>query len=417
MSYAAETHKAMKIRFAILAALACLAAYSQQQQQSPASRGPIKPDPSYEKIATESGGRVYAMDPKHPLPIADVLVLDMTGRVITAAHGQLQGRREFEAPMGDEGRQVMISVTGESTIEIRQPDGTALDTSSPEVRTFPFQNGPVYVIASPQAGTWRVTLSGQGSFSLKVSSVQAPAKRAAESASTGGAQSGTAAATVEAVEFSRFEFEEPGGRPGHEGLFRIQGQPLAGATYPVEAAISGDVSTVQFELRSPEGDTLQKLRLNKASGADSPGSDREYAGQIEVPATPFIVYATGLDMSGRRYQTPGTKVVRPQSFLVSAPRFVEWTVGQPAEVPVTIRNSGDAATFDVVISDTKRLTRAPLHFPVYVTSGEAKQFTIALDPPRDGKEVSTTLVITATHAGSPDFTNFATLEASFRPNQ
>ena len=90
---------------------------------------------------------------------------------------------------------------------------------------------------------------------------------------------------------------ELAGRPGHQGFFRIDGLPLAGQEAIVDAVVSGPFGTAQFDLRGRSGAPLQTLALTPA-----PETPEEFAGKVTPPNTPFLVYLTGQDAGGHRYQ-------------------------------------------------------------------------------------------------------------------
>ena len=102
------------------------------------------------------------------------------------------------------------------------------------------------------------------------------------------------------IHFVSVEFVKEGGRPGHEGLFRIQGQPVAGRPATLEALLSAAATkTTDFRLVTERGETIQKLQIRTVS------SDRttlEFVGSLEVPKVPFRVAVTGRDANGQRYQ-------------------------------------------------------------------------------------------------------------------
>lgn len=388
------------------ATLAC----AQQEQQPPSQRpSSYKPDPTYEKIASATGGRVYAMDPNHPVDITDIMAAEHSSReqVLVFAHGELEGSRTLEGPVTDSSRQLLVSVTGENTVHVLRPDGSEVDAQSAGVRYVALVNGPIYLISNPDPGTWRVTLDGRGEFSAKLSTI-APAKKTGDSTGDATAMAPVVTAVAEPVSLERFEFQELGGRPGHEGLFEIQGFPLAGAQYPVEASVEGDFSVVRFEFRSLEGEPLQKVSLKK----DHESGD--FAGEATVPARAFRIYATGVDMTGHPFQVAASHEVHPQTFAVLAPRYGEWNVGEPVEVAAQIRNLGPADSFNIVVTEARLLMAAPVKLQLYVGSGETKEFKIPLPVPADGKIDSAEVVITATRASDPEASNHALVRCNFQ---
>ena len=396
-------------------AVLCAAQSADPQSQQPPSHRPsvYRGDPAYEKIASATGGRVYAMDPNHPVDIGDLLAVQGSDReqVLVFASGEVAGSRTLEGPVNDSATQLLVSVTGENTVHVIKPDGSEISSDAAGVRYIPLLNGPIYVISQPDTGTWRVTLEGNGTFSAKLSTL-APV----EKTSAGGEHSAAPVETARAapIDFERFRFTEVAGRQGHEGLFPIQGFPVAGATYPVEATVGGDFAAVQFEFRSIEGEPLLNFRLKKEPESGGDGYT-DFAGEIKVPDRPFRVYATGVDMTGHRFQVAQSQEVRPQSFVLAAPRSAEWAAGEPMEVPVTLRNLGAADTFTVRITEAHGLVRQPRTLQLYLSSGDIKEFTVSLDASSSPQTTSTTVVITAARASDPDAVNHAIVDCSFHP--
>lgn len=397
--------------------LACvpLCVAQEQQQQPPARRpGTYKGDPTYDKIANATGGRVYAMDPNHPVDITDILVAESTGReqVLVFAHGDLEGNRSFEGPVNDSSKQLLISVTGENTVRVQRPDGSELDANAPGVRYIPLMNGPIYLISEPDAGTWRLTLQGNGMFSAKLGLISPARKSNAAGGDDTPSSPPVETAKSAPIEFEKFRFQEVGGRPAHEGLFPIQGFPVAATKYPVEATVSGDISTIQFEFRTSEGEPLQQFRLKKVPQTGDDGWT-DFSGEVLVPERAFRVYATGIDMTGHRFQVALAHEVRPQTFVVLAPRSGEWEANESMEIPVKIRNLGAADTFTVLVTEAHSIVRPPTKMEFYVGAGETKEFSLHLDVPGNGKVTSASVIITAQRASDPNAVNHAIVECSF----
>jgi hypothetical protein len=83
----------------------------------------------------------------------------------------------------------------------------------------------------------------------------------------------------------RFEFVTLTGRPGHEGLFPIQGQPAGSGPFTVLASMLGPFDTASFKLMSLDGLTLQTLDLQQG---DPNAAADEFVSTIEqLPTEPF----------------------------------------------------------------------------------------------------------------------------------
>lgn len=109
-----------------------------------------------------------------------------------------------------------------------------------------------------------------------------------------------------------------GGRPGHEGLFKIQGQPIVDETATLQATLSAtSAETTEFTLVSERGDPLQKLRMKVTD------PDREFlevTGDVQLPSVPFRLAVNGRDTKGTRYQ----RFYAPLFHAESVQSFLSW---------------------------------------------------------------------------------------------
>jgi hypothetical protein len=206
-----------------------------------------------------------------------------------------------------------------------------------------------------------------------------------------------------------FHFLELAGRPGHQGLFPIQGLPLSGVTSDVEATITGEFSTVRFEFRSPEGAVLEKFRLHR-----EPGSDHYY-GQVQVPVAAFQVRAAGLDMLGQRYELLLPEVIRPQTFALYARGLGDLHPGQATTWSVEVKNFGPGATFRLAARDTHQFIRGVSPESFFLETGETVQIQIMLDVPADTTVHSDDIGLTVYAGSDPGRSNFARVKALVLP--
>lgn len=381
----------------IAMAIGVAPAAGQDQQPSNRSGKPIKIDPSYQKLADETGGQVYVLDRHNPEQLGAVLALEThpNKQELLSVHGAITGDRAYQAPLGSGNRHLIISATGVTSVQVTAPSGAVISATTAGVKYVALGNGGIYAIENPEMGTWGVALRGNGNFSLKITAI--PDK------GTGANESAAETAKPDDIDFFSFEFQEVAGRPGHQGLFKIAGFPLSGQTYPVEAKMSGDYSTVRFEFRSPQGEVIQKLQLHKRRGEGE--DDKTYEGEVRVPEEPFLVYASGLDMHGYRYQRVQSTVIRPQSFTVSAPRYDEWKAGEQNTCTVVVKNFGPPDAFKATIVDVKNYLSSAKEITLELGTDETKELTATLDVPQE--VTSDMLVITVARVADPNANNHA----------
>src|SRR5207244_11058803 len=120
--------------------------------------------------------------------------------------------------------------------------------------------GRILTVSSPEAGEWRAEITGTGRFWMEVQ-----------------AQSD--------IYFVGVEFVEKGGRPGHEGLFRIQGQPVAGTSAMLQVSVSAKATqSNEFYLVTEQGETIEKLQMQ---AVNSNRELLEFVGSVDLPDVPF----------------------------------------------------------------------------------------------------------------------------------
>jgi hypothetical protein len=378
------------------------------QQPTPPRKGPIKIDPAYQKLANQTGGQVYVLDRDNPAQLGAVMEAGMgPHRQLLNTHGQLAGERAFDAVVGGKESQLMVIATGVTSLEIKRPTGSLVVANGIDTIYTKLGNGGMYIINNPEGGTWSTVLNGVGSYSLIVSAALPKGVSADSPVKT--------SQPLEDIDFYAFDFQEVAGRPGHEGLFKIPGYPVAGKTYPVEARMSGDFSTVRFEFRNADNQVLQSLRLKRQLSEDDE-NDRTYEGEVKIPNMPFRIYASGLDMHGQRYQRVIPQLVSPQSFIVNGPGYMEWQTGQSPACIFTVVNFGDAGRFTATIIDTAKYLASPRSVSLDLGTGESKQFEASFHVPIDAA-LRDTVVVTVVRDGDPTATNHVVVDPIILPSR
>ena len=401
---------------AALAALAATSAFAQQNdQQVPPDRSrPVKVDPLYQKLADETGGTVWVFDREferqHPGLTGTVLAADYrASRPLVTTHGEISGYKSFEASLEGGESTLVVTATGSNlqSFELRRPSGNAVADDGVQNIYAKLANGGAFVVKNPEPGTWTAVINGEGNFAVHMSA--APSNGAHRESPIVTPASPTAERPSSDIEFDDFEFQQVAGRPGHEGLFKIDGYPVAGKTYPVEARISGDFSTVRFEFRSADGQSLSTLQLKHDRDQDL-RDQRTYTGEVEVPAVPFRIYASGVDQRGQRYQRSLTHLVRPQSFTVDGPGMTEWQPGESPTVTFTVTNFGEASDFEATIVDTKKFLKSDGKVRFSLAANESRRLDLVFDIPISTDVTSDTVVVTVQRGSDASATNHSVIE-------
>ena len=134
-----------------------------------------------------------------------------------------------------------VSLQCLQVVEIVRPSGDELRANDPGVEYHQFQAGRIVTLPNPTPGAWTVRVAGKGMFFLVL---QAKTE----------------------LTLDRVAFVEPGGRPGHEGLFPIKGAPKRGAAQKLEVEMSGAFRNPRFRFVSSAAELIQDAAARAARG-------------------------------------------------------------------------------------------------------------------------------------------------------
>ena len=302
-------------------------------------------DPAYIKTANETGGVPLFLQ-RNEAGKAMQLMLESTRENVSTvlwASAKLAGPQKFEIPIDSVTERITFTFsvdTKGTKLVLRQPNGHEVTAASPAVKDTELNCGRIITLVKPQPGIWRAEITGTGTFWLEAQ-----------------AQSD--------IYFIKAEFVELGGRPGHQGLFRIQGQPIAGRPATLQVSISAtQARTTEIVLVSAKGDVLEKLHLNTTD------RDREFlelTGDVTLPSVPFRIAVTGRDAKGMPYQRFDSPLLHAETVqVVPRLRFDEIAPGSTQTADFEIKNFGPPRTFKVTVTDAHK----------FVTDIEPKQLSL-----------------------------------------
>lgn len=206
----------------------------------------------------------------------------------------------------------------------------------------------------------------------------------------------------------RFDFVTLTGRPGHEGLFPIPGQPIGKGPHTGLATLHGAYNSVQFKLVSQSGETLQLLEMEQ--GHPDAAAD-DFVGTFEIPDEPFSVVATGFVPPGFEFECAFYGVFEAQSVEV-APNLTDDTLrpGATTTVSFTVTNfSGTTDTFDIDASTGLGFVSdvSPTSLTLGSEPGSVQvQLTVPADT-ADGTRILLTVI--ATRTGDSSVSNSASV--------
>jgi hypothetical protein len=193
-------------------------------------------------MARETGGQVFGIAPGEAgdrTKLADLLMRPDKTSMLWIEDTLSGTAKTYTVPIDSTTNRVTFAVNGTSDVTIKRPDGTVVLPTDAGVSAIPLGGGAILSIPNPVPGAWNLIVNGSGGFSIKVSGESK-------------------------LDFTTFQFVKSGGDPAHEGDFPIDGLPAMAQTSKVDALISADeVTSVQFELRTPAGTVLQTLTLEE----------------------------------------------------------------------------------------------------------------------------------------------------------
>ena len=307
------------------------------------------------------------------------------------ATGTLNGKpKTVRIPVDSVTQRITFTFSVETkgnALKLTQPSGGAIKEGTASTEVTELNCGRIVTVSSPEAGEWRAEITGTGRYWLEAQ-----------------AQSD--------IFFVSAEFVKRGGRPGHEGLFRIQGEPVTGTPALLEVSLSASaMRTNEFYLVTEEGQTIQKLQMHTVN------SDRgslEFVGSVDLPAQSFRVAVHGSDSNGKPYQRFFSKLFHVESVEVSSQLdFDELSSGGAKQVAFTVRNLAVPRTFKITVTDAHQFVRNVE--PKELTLGAGETGTVQVDltvPPGTAPGVGDNLVFVATSVTGPVTSNFSVVHFS-----
>ena len=314
-------------------------------------------DPVYIHTANETGGIPLFLQ-RSEASKAFHLVRESTRNNVATVFwmtGMLDGNPQSIAiPVDSVTKRITFALSGDtkgSELKLTQPSGGAVTEGSADTEITELNCGRILTVSSPEAGEWVAEITGTGRFWMEVQ-----------------AQSD--------IYFVGVEFLERGGRPGHEGLFRIQGQPVAGTSATLQVSVSARATkSTEFYLFTEQGRAIQKLQMQAVN------SDREvleFVGSVDLPSVPFRVAVIGLDSNGKRYQRFFSNLFHAESVEVSAKlEFDDLSAGSTQQIAFTVRNIGFPRTFNITVTDSHQFVGEVE--PKKLTLGAGESGTVRVD--------------------------------------
>jgi hypothetical protein len=352
----------------------------------PGHCGPI--DASYIRVANATGGQPLPLGPTEVGAAAALMTASFDAEAVFWA----------SAPLASSGQTITVPVDGVTSrvafvlstdgsiadMTVTDPGGT-LVTAGTGVDAFSFGCVRGFAVERPAAGEWTVRTAGAGTYWFVV---HARSDLGLDDAA----------------------FVQVAGRPAHEGLFEIPGQPIAGRTATMRARVTREaVIDATFDLVSLSGVRLQAVELLPVSASST---EEEYVGEIaNLPSLPFRVRVLGRDRTGAVYQRVSRPTFHAATVEVVAPQTITLARANRTPVTVNVRNVGAPVQLQIVAvlnATVLRVEPATLQ----LSANESTVVTVWADVPADGTLPSFDIVVTAESPTDPAAANSAIIRAT-----
>jgi len=351
-------------------------------------------DPAYIHTANETGGIPMFLQRSEAAKAFHLVRESTRNNVATVfwATGTLDAKPQIiRVPVDSVTKRITFTFSGDTKgneFKVTQPSGGAITESSSSTEVTELNCGRILTVTSPEAGEWLAEITGKGRYWIE-------------------------AQGQSDIFFVSVEFVKRGGRPGHEGLFRIQGQPLVGTPATLQASLSASATkTTEFYLVNEQGHTIQKLPM------DAVNSDRqflEFVGSMDLPNVPFRIAVMGRDSNDKQYQRFFASLFHAESVSVevSAKPGVDELSPGTKQVAFTVRNIGSPCTFKITVTDTQKFLTNVAPKELALGAGESGTVQVELTvPAATASGVGDDLVIVAASTAGTPTSNSSVLHLS-----
>lgn len=349
------------VTLALAACGASRLSWAQQNRSRSFASGACGPaDHSYIRVAEDTGGIPFFFQRSEVSKAMKFTAANFGENRVTLlwATGSLQSAvREFLVPVDSTLDQVVFTLSVDNhltTMDVFRPLGVPITSADTRTDTTELNCGRFIVLKNPLPGLYRLRVNGSGTFWIEAT--------------------GKSGVFLHSV-----RFVEPGGRPGHEGLFPISGQPVLGKPAVLEAHVSGPIKTAAFALVSNTDEQIKPLQMHTVhAGTD----EREFVTNLELPISPFRIIVSGTDLNGYSYQRFFNPLFHPTTVvlvLIRGPEDVP--AGTTAVFTYSVLNGGAAATFHVVAASSRSFATSVDPSDVTLSAAESAKLEVSVTVP------------------------------------
>ncbi|RSM03590.1 hypothetical protein CEP52_007287 [Fusarium oligoseptatum] len=254
-------------------------------------------DNAYGQLCAGTGG-LYRTGPRSEVAnftsfIENVITTDL-GTIIRVQDKVDGAAKEFDVPG--------------VKLEITTPDGKPLQLEGIGITKTILEDSTYLSLSSPPPGTYKVTISGKGTFTFLSSGVST-------------------------LQLSSFNFASVRGRPGHRGWYPMAGQPPFGKDVGAIAEVDGSFKTADFTFRAPDFSLVSNLNATAGSGERGSPRNSSFFATVKVQRRNLLVYVSGEDDKGVAYQRALPAVVVAENSTVKFPNATVTHVVTATAVP------------------------------------------------------------------------------------
>jgi hypothetical protein len=343
-------------------------------------------DPSYTRVTNSTGGQVLPLGPTEVGAAAPLMSASFGAETVFWATASFTpAAQTIAVPVdGVTERVAFVASTDGSIADMSVVDpGGAPVTPGTGIEALHFGCVRGLAVERPLAGEWKIRIAGTGTYWFVV---HAKSSLGLDDAA----------------------FVREGGRPGHEGLFRISGQPMRGRPALLRARVTREeIADATFDLVSMSGEGLQAVGLSPVTTSTA---EEEYVGEIaRLPDVPFRVRVSGRDRTGAVYQRVSRPAFHAATVEVVAPQAVTPASGTQTQVTVNIRNVGPPARLQVLaVLDAAVLRVEPA--ALQLGTDESRDVTVWADVKAVLATRSSQIVVTIESPGNPAASNSAIID-------
>lgn len=195
-------------------------------------------------------------------------------------------------------------------------------------------------------------------------------------------------------------FVEDGGRPGHEGTFKIQGgDPPAGAARGLTADVYGSPNAVTYQMLSATGSVL-------VQGSMLLVDTSRYIAEVSVPTVPFQLQVSATGADGKVSRWASSRLFTPAPFdLRISPASAALDKGESVQLTLVVKSASASGAYVLSLLLPAGFTAGASSWVVNLSPGQSAQVITTLVAPLNSENLKfSTLVATIAPSTTPQKT-------------